>query len=135
MLRRLVDHYWRSGDAEELLEMIEELLRQDALLSVETNAQTLGRALVVVSVRGNERLAVRIAAFLGAEAVDRFAAALVEEVGRGAGVSPEVLSQAARRTCDAAPELAFAELVGAIECAGSGDEAAARLLAALRQLE
>ncbi|MBK9031265.1 MAG: hypothetical protein IPL61_08005 [Myxococcales bacterium] len=81
-LRRLIDVYWRGGDAAALLEIAQELAAAGALLEPATAAPTLARVAIAAAAAGALNLAATVVQSFGAEAPARLAGALVELVGR-----------------------------------------------------
>ena len=129
-LRRLVDHYWREGDVEQVMEMADSLSNQSALLDEETGVGTAGRVLMAIAGSGQSRRLWEIAEWLGDRLTDRLVSALAEALeGRGPRFSISVLKRAVELICEQVPELSPSLIADQLSGAGSGAE---RLVRALR---
>lgn len=129
-LRRLLDHYWREDDPVELLEIVDALAEQDALLDEQTGDGPLIHALVVVAAGGNVQLARQLIEWLDDRLAEDILDALAETTGRQSGaLSVQALASAVSLICELTPAVRLADIADGL--AARGDEMQA-LVQALR---
>ena len=119
-LRRLLDHYWHEDDPVEMLEIVDALAEQDALLDEQTGAEALARALVVVAAEGNGALAQELIDWLEDDLGEVLVDALAEVAGRrDAGLSLQALASAVSLICEHAPDLSVDTIAEHLAHAGA----------------
>ncbi|MBL8626978.1 MAG: hypothetical protein JNK64_37160 [Myxococcales bacterium] len=127
-LRRLVDVYWRAGDAAALVDVAQELASGGALFDAATTGPTLARVAIAGATAGAMNLAGGAVRQLGADAPTRLAAALAERVGGGGELTLDATLTAARELAQRGHGPAVAAVAQAAAGLGAAGQAVARAL-------
>lgn len=127
-LRRLVDVYWRAGDAAALVDVAQELASGGALLESATTGATLARVAIAGAAAGAMHLAGGVVRQLGADAPVRLAAALAERVGLTGELTLDAAVAAVRELAARGHGPAPAALTQAAASLGAAGQAVARAL-------